>query len=72
MARIKATCSKCQRTILLFFDNESEDWTAISQLEQGEMFEHKCPHCEQWSAFEVVGSEQTRSRGMFRTAKAET
>jgi len=71
MARIKATCSKCEATILLFFDTESEDWAAISELKQGEMFEHKCPHCEQWSAFEIV-EDRTHPRGIFRTGKTET
>lgn len=54
MARLKATCSKCGKTILLFFEDHKEEWQDIQALEKGEMFEHKCPACEEWAAFEVA------------------
>lgn len=54
MARIKATCSKCGKTISLFFDDDKEEWESLRELKKGEMFEHKCPACEEWAAFEVA------------------
>jgi len=54
MARIKATCSACGKTISLFFDDRSDDWDSISKLNKDEAFEHKCPACEAWTTFETV------------------
>jgi len=55
MARIRATCSSCQKTILLYFDeNRDDDWPEIARLKKGELFEHKCPNCGEWGAFEVA------------------
>lgn len=52
MGRFKGTCSHCGKTIsLLFDDDESVD---VQDLKKGEYFEHKCPVCDEWSAFEVA------------------
>lgn len=52
MARLKSTCSKCGRTILLFFDDE-EFANDIAQLKKGDLLEHKCPACQEWAVFEI-------------------
>jgi ribosomal protein S27E len=52
MARMKSTCSKCGRTILLFFEDE-EFAKDIAPLKKGELLEHKCPACEEWAVFEI-------------------
>lgn len=55
MARLKCTCSKCQKTISLLFDySTAEELADIKKLKEGEFFEHKCPVCEEWAAFEVA------------------
>jgi hypothetical protein len=53
MGRIKAHCQRCERTILLWIDEEREE-AEILELEKGEMFEHQCPNCSNWTAFEVA------------------
>ena len=57
MARIKASCSKCGKTILLFFDPNDADYNEIVKLKAGEKFEHKCPSCNEWAAFEIPETE---------------
>lgn len=52
--RVKAKCSKCDSVIALFFDENDPDVRVIRGLNKGELFEHKCPSCEEWAAFEVV------------------
>jgi len=52
VARLKSTCSKCGRTISLFFDDE-EFTNDIAQLKKGELLEHKCPACQEWAVFEI-------------------
>jgi len=52
VARLKSTCSKCGRTILLFFDDD-EFASDISNLKKGDLLEHKCPACQEWAVFEI-------------------
>ena len=52
MPRIKARCGTCGKVVSLLFDeNESRE---INDLKEGEHFEHKCPLCDDWTAFEIV------------------
>jgi len=53
MARQKAKCCSCERTISLLITN-FEDIKALEKLELGDLFEHKCPNCEEWAAFEIL------------------
>jgi len=46
MARIKATCTNCEKTTLLFIDPRDSDSEKILNLVNGEAFEHECPRCE--------------------------
>jgi hypothetical protein len=54
MARLKGTCSKCGKTISLLFEYNNAELADIKKLKDGEFFEHKCPVCDEWSAFEVA------------------
>jgi len=53
MVRCKASCSRCGNKISLLI-TDSEDVEALHTLESGEFFEHKCPHCGEWGAFEIL------------------
>lgn len=45
----------CDSVILLHIDKKAEGGEEeILQLEQGELFEYKCPNCNHWSCFEIV------------------
>jgi len=73
MARIKATCSKCGETILLFFDPDKDlDYKEIVKLKAGESFEHKCPSCGNWAAFKIPEEAHERDVDLRGITSPET
>ena len=52
MGRVKAQCSYCGKTIVIFFDENRSDWDEQSKLKVEELMGHVCPSGEDtWSVF---------------------